>query len=50
MQQQSDSQIPFRCFGATIVAAGQQVCSAKNNQNGASPVPVVAMDMGEDGN
>jgi len=50
MQQQSDSLTPFRCFGATNVAAGQQVCSVKNSQNGASPVPFVAMHEGEGGN
>ena len=47
MQQQSDSLRAFRCFGATNVAAGQQVCSAKNSQNGALWASFVAMDINE---
>jgi hypothetical protein len=47
MQQQSDSLRAFRCFGATNVAAGQQVCSAKNSQNGATLARSIEMNMGE---
>ena len=50
MQQQSDSLRAFRCFGATNVAAGPQVCSAKNSQNGATLALFVEMDVGVGGN